>query len=202
LVCAAGFRNPGFASFSDEKVFSHFSWLRLLRLTPKIGTLHLYSLSTLRRSQLFEYLCCLAAYRTCTKLPGSASDGAFEALTSPALLPLLGPLNAPGHASNAFRRDAARSFGLHATPAPFFTLSGRGCSRLPCYGDPRPLAVPPPPSPRFFNGLHRCCLRQVRVTPAALTIATSSPADVSTRPFLPAGHRAILWSVRNPSDIR
>jgi hypothetical protein len=138
--------------------------LRLLRLTPKIGTLHLYSLSTLRRSQLFEYLCCLAAYHTCTKLPGSASDGAFEALTSPALLPLLGPLNAPGHASNAFRRDAARSFGLHATPAPFFTLSSRGCSRLPL----REFTPSSSSAPAFAALLHR-------LSPLLLATGSSYP---------------------------
>jgi hypothetical protein len=37
---------------------------------------------------------------------------------------------ASGHASNVFRRSAARISGMHATPAPFFTLSSRGSTTL------------------------------------------------------------------------
>ena len=36
-------------------------------------------------------------------------------------------LRFPGLFSLVFRRNAARGSGLHATPAPFFTISGRGC---------------------------------------------------------------------------
>jgi len=55
---------------------------------------------------------------------------------------------ASGLASNAFRRSAARSSGMHATPAPFFTLSSRGCTtcqfRVNTTPSRCPLAVPPP----------------------------------------------------------
>jgi len=34
-----------------------------------------------------------------------------------------------GLVSNAFRRNAAHTFGKHATPASFFTISGRGYSK-------------------------------------------------------------------------
>lgn len=64
-----------------------------------------------------------------------------------ALLPLLGPVNASGLTSYAFRRSAARNFGQHATPAPFFTVSGRGCPPPPASSACRhdvTLAVPPP----------------------------------------------------------
>jgi hypothetical protein len=55
---------------------------------------------------------------------------------------------ASGLASNAFRRSAARNSGMHATPAPFFTISGRGCTtcrfRVNTTPSRCPLAVPPP----------------------------------------------------------
>lgn len=77
----------------------------------------------------------------------------MTAVTSSPVLPNFTPVTgteglASGLASNAFRRSAARNFGMHATPAPFFTLSSRGCTtcRLRVNTTPSrcPLAVPPP----------------------------------------------------------
>lgn len=61
-----------------------------------------------------------------------------------------GQLRASGLTSYAFRRSAARSFGKHATPAPFFTISGHGRTfsihRAPkgVWERDVTLAVPPP----------------------------------------------------------
>ncbi len=41
-----------------------------------------------------------------------------------------GPVRASGLVSNAFRRNAAHTSGLHATPASFFTLSRRGAKQF------------------------------------------------------------------------
>jgi hypothetical protein len=89
----------------------------------------MHSLSTRGRSQHDECVCCLAAILSCTRLPWSALAGVArrpEGQGDDFRIPLLGPVNASGLASYVFRRSAARDFGLHATPAPFFTLSGRG----------------------------------------------------------------------------
>jgi len=82
-----------------------------------------------RETQQNECVCSLAAYLSCTRLPWSALAGASsesQGLLRSLSPPLLGPVNASGLTSYAFRRSAARGFGLHATPAPFFTISGRG----------------------------------------------------------------------------
>lgn len=132
-------------------------------------------------NQVLECVCCLAANLSCTKLPWSASVGAWTTLipvTRHPVLPSFAPITgaedlASGLVSNAFRRNAARCFGMYATPAPFFTISGRGCSTLrlgvkffacslpssrsaPAVSCARPLAWMPH-SARVALQVHRSC---------------------------------------------
>ncbi len=108
-----------------------------------------------------------------------------------ASLPLLGPVKASGLASYAFRRSAARDFGLHATPAPFFTVSGRGCPPPPAGSAWRhdvTLAVPPP--------LSTCPLRsrgrQVRLELPSAELTAS--ADI----FSVMSHAPPTWHPAGP----
>jgi len=119
---------------SEATRFSFFSVEIPVTSLPKEAC-HLHSLSALRRLRHIECFRCLAA-----TAPAPNSRGPHPSVLRRRFVPLpirsffstslpsLGPKTASGLASNAFRRSAARSSGMHATPAPFFTLSSRGCS--------------------------------------------------------------------------
>jgi hypothetical protein len=117
---------------------------------------------------------------TCTRLPWSADIGADPEKrdarrqdVSLAVFPLTGPRRASGLASNVFRRSAAHSFGLHATPAVEFHSE---LSRLP--------AVPHLPEGRHLSHdtrgvrigrvcrVHRPTVKQNRCPDTRLTRST------------------------------
>jgi len=84
-----------------------------------------------------ECVCCLAAMilpRGWIPSPAPDSRGPPRPASCPGLSSFKtlhdysSPSNASGLVSNAFRRNAAHIFGKHATPASFFTISGRGYS--------------------------------------------------------------------------
>jgi hypothetical protein len=68
---------------------------------------------------------------SCTRPPWSALAGVLpRTFVLQDLTRLLESVKALGLVSNAFRRNAAHISGKHATPASFFTISGRGYSRF------------------------------------------------------------------------
>jgi len=82
---------------------------------------------------------------------------------------------ASGHALNAFRQSAARYFGMYATPAPFFTISSRGCSTYKVKGEYFTLPLPQSNSPKsdLPSGFDTVSL----AVPPPLFICTSTRVD-------------------------
>jgi len=92
---------------------------------------------------------------TCTRLPWSADNGALPGLLSVAAFPLAGPHRALGLASNVFRRSAAHSFGLHATPAVGSRRGRRGFQQSRAHRSGHPLPAPKCGVDRVSQ-THRC----------------------------------------------
>lgn len=153
-----------------------------------------------------EHVCCLAANLSCTRLPWSAFIGvAASLLGRGSLPPLLEPTNcAPGLVSNAFRRNAARGFGLHATPASFLTVSSRGWFVIGASAQPVASTSLSSSAPAIRRPLPLAWrLRRARVAPANLTKTRFYPAVASAAPFLASsGLWAILGLIATPEAVR